>query len=337
MDHYYDFTRRVLLIMGIEVGEKSIYTTSMTFLRFYTPLQILATSLQSLWYFLATEGADYFRVAAICTFIFCSQSSYKTWTIAVNQEKFKNITDRLAIFYKKQTIEEKARSSEYLLRIRSICKKVFVGQMICIWCFNLLPLVTILLAVLQGKELKYNFPYGFGWPFDPFDYYFPIFIYQLYAGQILMIGQIIMDEYFTLVVSDLVAHFDRFGERLQVVISEAAKNSVVTNKIKFRLIIKKHNELLKIFEELNGLYSYALLYQILSGSIIICFLLYMLIVSQHRKLRFYLLTDFFTQIDSTPSLRYSDVNRAGQWIGAVIFALLGWRNDKRMCKYLNVS
>lgn len=197
----------------------------------------------------------------------------------MNQDKFKSITDRLASLYEKQTAEEKARSSFYLLRIRSICKTVFVGQMICIWSFNLLPFVTILGAVVQGKEFQKNFPYGFGWPFNPEDYYYLAFAYQLYAGQILMIGQIIMDEYFTLVVSDLVAHFDRFGERLQIVISEAAKHSIAVNRKKFRNIINQHIELLDIFEEINGLYSYALLYQILSGSVIICFILYLMIVS----------------------------------------------------------
>lgn len=279
IDYYYDFTRRVLLSMGIEVGVKSRFTVSMTFLRFFSPLMILASSLQSLWYFLATEGVDYYRLAALCTVVFCAQSSLKSFTIALKQDEFKSITDRLAVFYNEQTAEEKARSSVYLLRIRSICKKVFVGQMMCIWSFNLLPLVSVFLAIIQGKEIVRNFPYGFGWPFDPQDYYYIVFFYQLYAGQMLMIGQIIMDEYFTLIIGDMVAHFDRFGERLQVVISEASKNSVAANKIKFRQIINKHNELMAIFEELNGLYAYALLFQILSGSVIICFILYLLLVS----------------------------------------------------------
>lgn len=283
IDFYYDFTRRVLLSMGIEVGEKSRFTTPMTFLRFFSPLTILASSLQSLWYFLATEGVDYFRVAALCTVIFCSQSSLKSFTIALKQDKFKGITDRLAVFYKEQTPEEKAKSSVYLMGIRSICKKVFVGQMICIWCFNLLPLFTIIIAFFQGTDIVRTFPYGFGWPFDPLDYYFVVLAYQLYAGQILMIGQIIMDEYFTLIISDMVAHFDRFGERLQVVISQAPKNSVAENKIKFRQIINKHNDLMAIFEELNDLYSFALLYQILSGSLIICFILYMIMVSRFSR------------------------------------------------------
>lgn len=61
MDYYYDFTRRVLLIMGIEVGIKSSFRIAMTFLRFFSPLMIFSVSLQSLWYFLETEGRDYFR------------------------------------------------------------------------------------------------------------------------------------------------------------------------------------------------------------------------------------------------------------------------------------
>lgn len=206
-------------------------------------------------------------------------------TIAVYQDEFKSITDRLKIFFSQLSTVEKAKSSIRLARIRSICKKVFIAQMVCIWSFNLLPFVTILVALVQGHEVKYNFPYGFGWPFDPFDYFYVIFVYQLYAGQILMIGQIIMDEYFSLIITDLVAHFERFGERLQAVINEGPAKKFEANKTKIREIIDHHNRLISLFEELNGLYAYALLYQVLSGSVIICFLLYMIMVCEPAELK----------------------------------------------------
>lgn len=89
-----------------------------------------------------------------------------------------------------------------------------------------------------------------------------------------------MDEYFSLIITDLVAHFNRFGERLQAVINEGPAEKFEINKTKIREIIGQHNRLISLFEELNGLYAYALLYQVLSGSVIICFLLYMIIVNR---------------------------------------------------------
>lgn len=74
-------------------------------------------------------------------------------TIAVYQDEFTSITDRLKIFYMELSAEERAKSSIHLARIRSICKKVFIAKMICIWSFNLLPFVTILIGLVQGTEV----------------------------------------------------------------------------------------------------------------------------------------------------------------------------------------
>lgn len=87
----------------------------------------------------------------------------------------------------------------------------------------------------------------------------------------MMENQIINDQFFMLILCEIASHFDRLGERIKDIISHAKTTPVEKTREELNKCVEKHIELIKLFDMLNDTYSFALLVQVVLGSIVICF------------------------------------------------------------------
>lgn len=87
----------------------------------------------------------------------------------------------------------------------------------------------------------------------------------------MMENQIINDQFFMLILCEIASHFDRLGERIKDIISRAKTTPVEKTREELNKCVEKHIELIKLFDMLNDTYSFALLVQVVLGSIVICF------------------------------------------------------------------
>lgn len=278
MKNYYSFTANVLLSLGIEFKKPSKFPRILAFLRYSSPFLLIICAFQCLIYFMTDVKNDYFTVQSIPTVIFATESALKNFVIAYNQDKLLKIIDRCKEIFMNLDQTEEQKSLSCLRRMRNINRNVFVADMVCIWMFNLLPFISLFVSVIRQNEVERTFPYAFWWPFDPFEYYYLIMFYHIYVGHLLMVAQNITDQYFMLIVADIASHFDRLGDRIEAVINSANNNSYSETKKKLRHCIIRHNELMQLFDTLNGIYENALLAQFLATSVIICLMGYIIMV-----------------------------------------------------------
>lgn len=195
-------------------------------MKYLTPILIILASIQNAFFFLNYEKTDLISVEAFCDMIYTFQSFMKSVTMIWNLKKILNTRNRLNVFYEKFGKDEKEKSVTYLKNVRKIFKTLFIFIMTNISCYNLFPLLATILQYNMYKE-KF-FPIKMWFPFDPFNYYWTIYVYNLYLGYMYMATHYITDHYLALIVFDLVAHFDRLGENFKTAIDEAP-NSTLKN------------------------------------------------------------------------------------------------------------
>lgn len=282
MKNYYGFIEKVLLSLGIEFEKRSKFQVPLKILRFSTPFFIFLGVIQSIMLLFPNgEKNEKFNVMPISAALFALQSLTKSVVVIYNQEKIRKVVAQLKDIFEKLDGKEREKSSVYLRRMNKICFNVFVLQMTSIWYYSSKPLISLAISLIKQTEIEKIIPYDLWWPFDPLDYYAWVLVYQLYAYHVLMAVQNIMDHYFMLVLAEIVSNFERLGERIKNVINESEKNSFMVTRINLRDCIVQHSHLLVMFDELNGFYELALLAQILSASLIICLVGYIILVTSH--------------------------------------------------------
>lgn len=81
----------------------------------------------------------------------------------------------------------------------------------------------------------------------------------------------IMDHIFLLIVSEIVVQFDSLGEKIEKIINDAGNKSFNDTKKCLHKCFVQHNVLITLVDDLNGIYGLPFLAQILSASIVIGF------------------------------------------------------------------
>ena len=271
MESYYEFTRKVLLTLGIDMDRKSKFKIPLAIIRYSTPFLIFLCSIQMALFFITHDRAGFMSIGALCTAFFTTQSWVKSLAVISNQDGFTSIRNRLNAYYEKLDKDETTKTSNHLQRIQKVCKKLFMWAMAVIWIFNFLPLFIIITENMTAhkSDVELNFPTQMWYPFDALNYYIPVYAYNIYVTQMYMATQIITDHYFVLIVFDLAAHFDRLGEKFKLVINEAPKTNLIKSREKLKILIEYHSELMNILYELNEMYGFALLVEILASSIVV--------------------------------------------------------------------
>lgn len=268
-----------MLCLGIESESKSKYPNLITMLRYSSVILMPMLSLQSGLYFFYDDNNDYFTIASICSLFFASQGVFKLVTVVFKNDHLLSIINRLNKMFLEMDENEKKSSSEFLQKMSNFCYYIFTMQMTCVWLFNFLPLISMFIAFIRGTEIKMIYPHAFWWPFDPIANYVPLLVCDMYLGHLMMAVQNIFDLYFVLIVADFATHFQRLGERIKKVIDDAEIETAEVTREKLHECLKSHNKLNQLFDEFNGIIEYCLLVQMLSSSIIVCFVGIIIIVS----------------------------------------------------------
>lgn len=280
MENYYSLYAKVLFCLGIEFTKPSKTSLLTIFLRYSSPTILILICIQSLLHISTVEEHGFYSLQSVSMVVYSIESFMKNIGIAYNQEKLLRIIGRCKEFYLELDEKEKLKSSTVLQRLRAIVRNIFIIDTICLWMFNLLPIITLVASAIRQNELEKTLPYELWWPFDPRDHYFSMMAYYLYIGNLLMVAQNAPDHYFVLIVADIATHFDRLGDRIKVVINDANNATYLESKSKLRDCIIRHGELIQLFDILNESYGNALLTQFLATSVIMCFTVFMILVSR---------------------------------------------------------
>lgn len=270
MDSLYDFTKKVLLAMGIDLNLHAKNNIFLNALKYFIQFFVTSSCIQSLMFFyIKGENAGFLSVVSLVMGIYAIQGSVKFFFMIRNMETVKDLINKLEKLHLNLDTERQKKSLTFLLLVRKICILIFKMTMMCVFTFNLLPILKMMMIYLTKGKIEFELPYGIWWPFDQADYPFWMFPYQMYYSHLLAAVANMMDQIFFFILAEIIAQFERLSEELKEVINDSHNKSFTENKMNLNQCIEKHCSLMMYFDTIAGIYEIPLLVQILSASAII--------------------------------------------------------------------
>jgi hypothetical protein len=145
--------------------------------------------------------------------------------------------------------------------------------------FCIFPLISfVYFYLVEGISVK-AFVIAFWYPFDKFDYYIPIHLFESVSCHIFSTVPVAMDGFIMLMVGQFIVLFKCLGEKFIKIVNDfdPTKKSVTVEKMS--KAIDSHNQLLELSAELFRIYEIPLLIHVTTQAMSICFLLFKVLVS----------------------------------------------------------
>lgn len=195
---------------------------------------------------------------------FSTLTLVKVSAIYLNRKTVRRIFKRLKSLclrssYGKE-IERTIKRSEAMMKVLS------VAYIILIWCFNLMPIVVIIIYYYIDGSYHKNMPYFMWYPWDflqPFVYEI-CYLVVMWGAFVCAIGILSTDLMFCMIVTFLNMQFSVLGSEIKgIVAMRDAKGCL-------RKWIDHHNELLEFVNEIEGMFSWTILINFVGSSVILC-------------------------------------------------------------------
>jgi hypothetical protein len=279
MENYLKFTKKVLLSIGIDFDGDNGRKIQLGILRYFTMILVFSAVLQSFLYFYIIDPLSYVSVTPITMVLFGIQSLVKHVTIICKQKKLEEIVNRARKFSENFIAEENVKSENFLIKVEKIFDRIFKMQMSCIWIFNILPFIDMLVKYFLNQPTVKKLPYEFWWPFDHNNYFIPTYLFQIYVGHVFMAVPIIMDQVFLLILAQIIAHFERIGDKVLRIVNLSRDTPTKTTENDLKTLVGNHVELSRLFDDLNQIYEIPFLVQIFQASSVICLIGFNVMVS----------------------------------------------------------
>lgn len=282
MENYYDFTKGALLIVGIDFGNHWKLSKLLLLQRYLALFIEFSGSIQSFMFFAYDNSKGYQKIMSLVMGVFAGQGFVKQLAVIREKEHLAAIMDQLKVLHEQFDGSEKQRSASFLQGIRNLCVIFFKMILACVTNVAAIPVVILIVSLLTTGETKLELPFGLWWPFDPIDYYFYVYAFEVYWIYMHTIIPNSLDQLTFLMLAEYISLFERLGEKVERVINEAINKPFDETRRNLHQCIRLHNELMASFDEFNGIFGTPLLAQLLSFSGIIGLLGLIVIVSRHN-------------------------------------------------------
>lgn len=299
MENYYDFTKGVLLISGIDFGNHWKLSKLLLLQRYLALFIEFSGSIQSFMFFAYDDSKGYQKIMSLVMGVFAGQGFVKQLTVIREKEHLAAIMDQLKVLHEQFDESEKQRSVKFLQGIRNLCVIFFKMLLACVTNVAAMPVVILVVSLLTKGETKLELGFGLWWPFDPMDYYFYVYAFEVYWIYMHTIIPNSLDQLTFLMLAEYISLFEQLGEKVERVINEALDNPFDKTRRDLHQCIRLHNELMALFDEFNGIFGTPLLAQLLSFSGIIGLLGLIVIVSRHNFSKLLIFLVLFSRIRSS--------------------------------------
>lgn len=278
MPIYYDFTKKFLFLLGFDFDQHSRHRTLLLIMKCFILFFLFISTIQSFLFFIKDESKSFQNMSSLTMMMFGIQGFMKQFAIVRKQKVIVTLLNRLKILKSNLTAIETQKSSVFLMMIKNICINMLAMLMICTVMFNFIEIAKIIFVYSIYGELNRKLPYGIWWPFNPLDYFAPMYLYYMFWAHLMIFAPTIIDQFLFLMLSEVITHFERVGDQVENVINNAGNKSFAETRNEFRKCIEKHNELITLCNILNEIYDIPLLAQVISSSISIATVGFMIVV-----------------------------------------------------------
>lgn len=163
-----------------------------------------------------------------------------------------------------------------------------IFYMILIWIFNLMPFFVIIYYYFDDGSYRKHMPYFMWYPFDPLQpvVYEICYIAVMWAAFVCAIGILCADLMFCTIVTFMCLQFDLLSFTIKKIVNERLPKKTI------KQWIEDHNELMKMIDEFEAVFSPSTLINFGASTFILCMVGFQAYVSFLNTIHF-----FFSSID----------------------------------------
>lgn len=210
---------------------------------------------------------DSSSVQAFSIGIISIQSLAKTFTVFLSQTKLKEVIQDIDAVSKKISIRSQLMFSKESKKFKLIGNSIFVLVLIyCVIMYIMIPLLQLTMSFITGVAIPKHFILFFWYPFDPYDYFLLIRIYNVTILTLSSFLMVSMESYIMLTYGKLSVLFKSLAEDIiEIVNGYNEKDEKLSSSTEKSLVakIQQHVELVDATKKITETFELAYLLHML--------------------------------------------------------------------------
>lgn len=271
MEKYYGRSLKVILALGLKIGNfKGEHFEKIMLLNL---LVSVLTIIQEIKFIADTENNLIDKFTVVPGILNCTLALAKFINAIYNRERIKAVMKTMDELFDEVSSEDQEAFYSTLLGLRRVSVIFGAGYMTISSVLCAAPLLKMLQIYFADGALVLLHPYLVWFPFDWDKYFISTYLYQCYCAIMSAAQSIIFDVLYTLIVSQIVAHFCHLKNSFKLL--NDGVSAVKWNKKKFRNrfrnLIKLQVILYQQCDEMNNIFGPTYLIHFLIMTFSLCF------------------------------------------------------------------
>jgi len=286
MDSYYTTTFRLMSSIGIKINsaEENIFYTIVKVSS--VVILILSVAQESLFIL-----SDELLIQKICVFpcMLCViEGLFKILTIMINRDKIKLMLGELDELHEDLNKAQKEKFREFVWTMRRFAVFFLFIGMLTVYFFNIFPIGLMLVSWFKYGKRIYLYPFFYWWPFDNIRFFLATYIYEVYCGHLTVVGLVVVDQLFMLLLAQIFGHFKQLSESFRSLVESKHQDNEVFRR-ELKKLVDIHIKLSRHGDVMNSVFGFTCMLRVFFGSMTICCTGFLIVVSFVSSMRFSLI------------------------------------------------
>lgn len=202
------------------------------------------------------------------------QGFFKTTSVYSKYEEIKELKSQIVTVSEEITLKHRLMFAKDFERLRRIVHTMFYITFVsCIMFYIVAPLANTLIPFIKGEKVPKFFTFNHWFPFNPYDHYVSVRIYNLTITMLTYNCTISVEGFIILTFGHLSVLFKCLAEDIVEVVNDydEKKDKLAEKNLKKKISI--HAKLIEIMKKMAEIYEFAFLAHTLGFVISFCFIL----------------------------------------------------------------
>lgn len=271
MEKYYGKSLKVILALGLKMG--NFEGKHFKKLLFINLLFSVLTIIQEVKFITDADNNLIEKFTVVPGILNCTLALTKFINSIYYRDRIERVMETMNQLYENIKSKDREAVDIALTKLKKVSNAFGTGYISISLVLCVAPLLKMLQIYLSDGALVLLHPYCCWFPFDWDEYFVSTYLYQCYCGVVSAAQSIIFDVLYTLILSQIVAHFSHVKNSFKQLLEEISETgtSNVEHRNRFGQLIELQLVLHQQCSELNEIFGLTYLTHFLIMSLSICF------------------------------------------------------------------
>ncbi|XP_028161527.1 odorant receptor 85b-like isoform X1 [Ostrinia furnacalis] len=193
-------------------------------------------------------------------------SLLKILPIAHKKQKIFELTESLDGLYNTilENPKKKAIIRRQMILVKILMKYLFIVNIALFVIYNISPLIFMTYNYIETNEVEFILPFALGVPFsiESMATWFPVYAYSVFSSFVSVSYFVTVDALYCILTTHICSNLSMVSEELQ--------NVDTSNEDELKELVKNHQYILKLSENLEEIFSLPNLFNVMMSSLEIC-------------------------------------------------------------------